>query len=225
MKLLFKYPTRERFEWFKTTLTQYYEMLSGRHEWRFVVTLDDNDPQMNSDDAKFFMEGFRFLEFHYGRHTSKVDAINSGMDRWLAEWDWDLLILVSDDMLPQIKGYDDIIAGDMQTHFPGMDGALHYDDGLYGKDKCITLSIMGRHMFENFGYIYHPAYKSFFCDNEFTESVYAMEKCVFIPKVIIRHDWKGHHRPDALYRRNSAMGRDDEDTYNRRKAAGFPTVC
>jgi len=180
---------------------------------------------MNSDDAKFFMEGFRFLEFHYGRHVSKVDAINSGMDRWLAEWDWDVLILVSDDMLPQVKGYDDIIAKDMQKHFPDMDGALHYDDGLYGKDKCITLSIMGRRMFEHFGYIYHPAYKSFFCDNEFTESVYALEKCVFVPKVIIRHDWRGHHRPDSLYRRNSMMGRDDEETYNTRRAAGFPTAC
>jgi hypothetical protein len=81
---------------------------------------------------------------------------------------------------------------------------------------------MGRKLYERFGYIYHPSYRSFYCDNEFTDEVYAMKKVIYIPQVIIRHEWSGGPKSrDALYRRNSGM-KGDENIYNYRKSLGFP---
>ena len=80
---------------------------------------------------------------------------------------------------------------------------------------------MGRKLYERFGYIYHPAYKSFFCDNEFTEQVRKMKKVIYLPQVIIKHEWKGN-KGDDLYRRNTKMAGVDQKTYNKRKALGYP---
>lgn len=77
-------------------------------------------------------------------------------------------------------------------------------------------------MYERFGYIYHPAYKSFYCDLEFTDEVYGMKKAVYISQVIIQHKWSGGPKSrDALYRRNSGM-KGDEQVYNERKRLCFP---
>ncbi|MEK0368719.1 MAG: hypothetical protein QQN62_03825, partial [Nitrosopumilus sp.] len=135
----------------------------------------------------------------------------------------DILVLVSDDMIPVVQDFDKVIVSSMQKYFPDTDGALHFNDGLFGKDKTITLSIIGRKLYERFGYVYHPAYKSFYCDLEFTDEVYKMKKAIYISQVIIEHKWHGGLKScDALYRRNSGMGMPDEEVYNRRKLLGFP---
>lgn len=69
-------------------------------------------------------------------------------------------------MIPCQKGYDNIIAVNMNKYFPNMDGALHFNDGRVG-NSLFTLSIMGKKLYDQFGYIYHPDYKYTYCDNEF----------------------------------------------------------
>ena len=220
MKLLFKYPTRARLDWFKQTLEKYYEMMSGSNPFQFLITLDDDDEQMNSEEARWFMEQFRGLSYQYNNHQSKIEACNADMDLLT---DWDIVILVSDDMVPQQSGFDIQIVDDMETHFPDTDGCLFYDDGLFSKDNTSTLSILGRKYYDRFGYIYHPDYKSFYCDNEYTEVARSLGKMAYSPNVIIKHEWTGGGgSEDALYRRNTRLGKPDEATYNRRKAAGFP---
>jgi len=219
MKLLFKYPTRMRKEWFTKTLGTYYDKMSDKHPFEFLITLDCDDPQMNTKEVGNFLGEMPNLRFHYGVHKTKMEAINAGMG---IIQDWDILVLVSDDMIPTVGQFDAIIVEMMEECFPNMDGALHFNDGLFGGDQCITLSIMGRELYEQFGYIYHPSYKSFYCDNEFTDEVYRMKKVHYDPRVIIKHMWKGGPQADALYRRNTGMGRQDEAVYKRRKAAGFP---
>jgi len=111
----------------------------------------------------------------------------------------------------------------MKEFFPNLDGALHFDDGYLGKDRCITLSIMGKKLYDYFGYIYHPDYKSFYCDNEFTDEVYRLKKAVFLPTVVVKHDWKGWGKNrDEVYKRNTSLGKGDQAVYNRRKKNGFP---
>ena len=193
-------------------------MLSGEHEFRFLITLNKFDMTMNNDDMKMFMRSFSHLEYKFGNHESKIAAINADMDNE----EFDILFLVSDDMLPIVPSFDDIIAKAMVENFPEMDGALHYNDDCCGKDRTITLSIMGKKLYDHFGYIYHPDYKSFFCDNEFTDEVRRLEKVVYFPEVIVKHDYKGWGGADDTYKRNSKLGRPDEATYNRRKEAGFP---
>lgn len=219
MKILFKYPTYKRPEWFKQTLKTYYEILSGKHDYQFVISLNEDDITMNNDKMRKWMEQFPNLIYFYGIHKNKIAAVNADMD----DLEFDILFLISDDMIPIVKDFDNIIVETMQKHFPNMDGALHFDDGCCGRDRCITLSIMGKKLYDRFGYIYHPDYASFYCDVEFTDEVRRMEKVVYIPQVIVKHEWKGWgENRDNVYKRNSILGKPDEATYNRRKAAGFP---
>ncbi len=218
MRFLFKYPTFGRPEWFKSTLEEYYKMLSGCHEYEFIVSCNEDDKTMNNEEIKRYMASKPHLRFFFDFHQNKVAAINADMENV----QFDVLFLISDDMIPIQPGFDLTIIEAMKEHFPEFDGALHFNDDCCGKDKCITLSIMGVGLYNYFGYIYHPGYKSFYCDNEFTDEAYRLGKAVYIPKVIVKHDWKGWGQGDAVYKRNTALGRGDEATYKRRKELGFP---
>ena len=219
MKILFKYPSRARSKWFQKTLELYYSKISEDCNFQFLITLDEDDESMNTPEVRKFLDCKPNLIYAYGKSKTKIEACNADID--LAN-EWDILVLVSDDMLPIVNNFDKIIVDNMQEHFPDLEGALHFNDGLYGKDKTITLSIMGRKLYERFGYIYHPSYRSFYCDNEFTDEVYALGKAKYIPQIIVQHKWHGGpNSKDALYRRNSGM-KCDEAVYNRRKLLNFP---
>ena len=221
MKILFKYATRERPNWFQQTLTKYFSMLSHNNPHQFIISLDEDDKTMNHDGMQSWMRMWDYcLSFHYGNNKNKIEAINND----IYNYDWDILVVVSDDMIPVIQDFDKVICSDMQKYYPNLDGALHYNDDFCGGNRTITLSIMGRELYRQLGYVYHPDYKSFFCDNEFTEVVRKMNKVQYIDKVIISHkSWHGGgNSADALYKRNSKMGAPDEATYNKRKAKGFP---
>ena len=218
MKFLFKYPTFRRPQWFKETLQTYYSMLSGKHKYEFLITVNEDDETMNNSKIKSFMQSFSHLRYKFGNYQTKIEAINTDMKNE----DFDILFLVSDDMIPIVPGFDDVIAQAMKENFSDLDGALHYNDDCCGKDRTITLSIMGKKLYDRFGYIYHPDYMSFFCDNEFTDEVRRMGKVKYFPEVIVKHDYKGWGGADETYKRNSKLGRPDEATYVRRKAAGFP---
>jgi len=159
-----------------------------------------------------------YVSYFFGNNKSKIQAINANMENGE---DFDLLLLASDDMIAKVSGYDDIMAQDMLQHFPDFDGALHYNDGRIGR-TLDTLSIMGKKMYDGFGYIYHPDYISLWCDNEFTDVIYRMGKAVYLDKVIIKHDWTGQ---DHLYRINNKYYDRDRKVYLMRKEKGFPKEC
>jgi hypothetical protein len=74
--------------------------------------------------------------------------------------DWDILVVMSDDMVCVTHGWDDIIRQDMNENFPDTDGVLHYNDGNQ-KANVMTMSIIGRKYYKRDGYIYNPEYQSF----------------------------------------------------------------
>lgn len=223
MNILVKFPTRSRPERFKPTLKQWIDNLSGDHKVRFLVTVDADDLTMNNPQMRGLLEKDKRVVVKVGKSKSKIEAVNDGMEGE----EFDLLILASDDMLPKMRGYDAIIAEDMESHFPNMDGALHYPDGFRGEDLC-TISIMGYGLYKWFGYIYHPDYRSLWCDNEYTEVAQILGKRVYIPKVVIAHEL--HHinnaaeKPDELQKKNDGFMGRDRDVFLKRKAKGFDMV-
>lgn len=218
MKILFKYATRGRPEWFKETLEKYYSKLSGNHKYLFIISMDHDDTTMNNPEMQTYLKSKEDLVYYYGKNGTKIEAINADMEGW----DFDILVVVSDDMTPVISGFDAIICKDMLRWFPDMDGALHYNDGQTAS-ALISLSIMTKKMYDRFGYIYYPEYDSLWCDNEFMEVVYGLKKCVYLDKIIIRHDWLKKGR-DAVYDRSEAAYNTDKRLFERRKAEGFPTM-
>ncbi len=215
MKILFKYATKSRPAWFKKTLETYQSMFSGKHFCFFVVSMNEDDPTMNNLDMRTYLLEKTNVAFNYGNYRGKIEAINADMEGAL----FDILVVVSDDMIPVVKGFDDIIVTDMKKYFPNLDGALHYPDGIQ-RDNLITCSIMGRKLYEYFGYIYNPEYMSLWCDTEFTHVVKQLNKVKFIDRTIIRHEWRKHN--DALYTHNNDLFQRDKQIFDTRRAQGFP---
>jgi len=215
VNILFKYPSRSRPIWFKQTLQKYYAMIRNIGQHRFLITLNADDKTMNNPAMKNFMKGFPNLVYKYGTHKTKIEAVNADMK----DENFDILFLVSDDMIPIVKSFDEVIVKAMKEYFPNLDGALHFNVGRFQGN--IALSVMGKKLYEKFGYIYNPIYKSFGADNEFRDVVYRMKKVVYIPQIIVRHVWKGEggtNNKDALYRRNFVLGQGDGSLYCSRKS-------
>lgn len=226
--ILFKFATRGRPDKFRNQLDRYCDLLSGEVKVKFVISMDSDDTTMNNEDMKWWLSpanGKHYnagkdkvsIDSYYGNSKTKIQAINADMNHYN---NFKIVVNLSDDMTPVEKNYDKIIYDDMIKYFPDFNGALHYNDGRAGKN-LITLSIMGKPLYDHFGYIYHHSYVSVFCDNEFHDSVYAMNKAVYIDRVIIKHDWVNYTGKDKLHIRNESFYKQDNRNYNRRKSINF----
>lgn len=220
MRILFKFPSRERPDKFFAALDNIRANVSSGN-YMILATLDTDDATMNNDEVLSRLKDYnRFVLPVYGQSTSKVHAINKDIE--LAGTSWDILCLHSDDMHFTKKGFDLEIIAAMQEHFPDTDGMLHFPDQVAG-DKLCTYQIIGRKYYERSGYIYNPAYTSLWCDNEETEKAKMLGKYAFIDKAILehRHHAWGFGPADALLRQTERFYRHDEKVYNKRKAANF----
>jgi hypothetical protein len=236
MKLLVKFPTRGRPDKFFTVLDRYYYGAKRKDLTSFLVTCDLDDASMNNDAVRQKLQGYKNLAVIYGNSKSKIEAVNADM---IHAPEYDIILLASDDMVPEEKGYDEIIRQKMTDLHPDTDGVLWFFDG-YRRDFN-TLCILGKKYYERFGYIYHPSYKSFWCDNEFTDVANELGKQTFIDKVIIRHihpDWiqrdevtakmyENIHKTggtgiDQTFMKNLPFEQLDARNYKQRKDLGFP---
>jgi len=183
--------------------------------------MDNDDRTMNNISMKTFLCNKSDISYFYGNSKSKVEAINADMNKIKNDIDYSILIVLSDDMIPEVHEFDDIIYKEFVVRFPDFDGALFFSDGNVG-ERLNTLVVLGKKTYDYFGYIYHPSYISLWCDNEYTDVLKSMNKLPFINRVVIRHKWVGDHNPDELHRRNEKYYGKDEQNYKTRKANGFP---
>lgn len=227
MRILLKCPTRSRPQKVAKTLEAYVRMANHPELIGVAVSADADDTAMTDLNAKAEInQAIRICAWKrifYRNNKSKIEACNANMNE--VDYLWDIVILVSDDMIPQIKGYDDVIRNHMKARFPDTNGILWFNDG-YQMDNLNTLCIFGRKMYESFGYIYHPAYKSLFCDTELTDlcRTSLASKTQYIPYCIIRHEHPGTgyaQNMDALYARNQTYWNDDMYTYIERKTYAY----
>lgn len=217
MKILVKFPIRDRREKFFKTLGLYCSMADDLDQIRFVISMDEDDPEMNNKAVMDILNDIPNLEYHYGHSRTKIEACNADVP----PDGWDILLLASDDMIPVVKGWDTIVRQEMEQHFPNLDGVLHHWDG-HQKDHINTLSIMGRNWYRRWGYIYHPAYRTMWCDTEYTEVSRMFGKEQYFKQVIIEHQhpYSGAIPMDDLYHRNNDASFDSQ-LYQRRKANNF----
>jgi hypothetical protein len=201
-------------------MTAYMKLANHPEHIGVAISCDDDDVSMSRNLVH--EELYRILgrtawkRIFTSANKSKIQACNANMNQ--IDWDWDIVVLVSDDMIPQIQGWDDVIRIHMT---PDRNKILWFNDGFQG-DKLNTLTILGREMYNHFGYLYNPEYKSLFCDTELTDLCRAelKDKCIYIPYCIIRHEHPGtgySQNMDALYQHNQRFWNDDMYTYIRRK--------
>ena len=219
-KLIYKFPSRNRPDKFKHVLEKSISLLSGKHDVRFVITLDSDDETMNNDNMREWMDNLDVdLVYHYGDSKSKIEACNANLE----DEDGDALILVSEDMVPCFQDFDDIIMQGMEQFFPDMDGAIKFHDGLRPKeDLLMTLPVLGWNLYKKFGYIYHPDYTSLYCDNEMTIVCRDLGKLLVSPVCIFRHEWTNQPFDDLHARNeNSEMYAIDSKVFEERQKNRF----
>lgn len=218
MKILIKFPTRARREKFFKVLDKYYNLLEDHENTFFVISCDSDDYEMNNEETIKKLESYPNLKYYFGNNKNKIEAINAD----LKDQDFDIILLASDDMIPQEKGYDVIIRQGFKKFFPDTDGVLWFDDGYQGSNLN-TLCILGKKYYERFLYIYNPEYISLWCDNEFMEVSKMLGRVKYIPHVIIKHEhpvWLGE-KWDDLQVKNDSFNQKDQKTFEKRKQHRF----
>lgn len=196
--------------------------LSNSDNYFIVLKLDLDDATMNRPEIiKHLKDKYPECIVKWGSSTGKIHAINRSLEDLPP---CDIIIVQSDDMLWETKGFDDEIRTSFETHFPNLDGVLHYPDS-FAKSRTMTLTIMGINLYHQLGYLYHPDFLSVYADNHLTEMTRKMGKYVFINKKIFEH-----HHPisglvpwDAQYRATESKEnyRIDRETFLRHQANNF----
>jgi hypothetical protein len=212
--ILFKLATRSRPEKARDSINNIIENCKSDN-FTILVSVDFDDNSM-----KNFSYVHSNVTIIYGISKSKIDAINRDLD---IVKDWDILINTSDDMVFTNKGFDNIIRQDFEDN---LDQFIHYSDGNQ-KENISTMSIMGKEYYERFNYIYHPDYKSLWCDAEATEVAVLLGKYRYMGdnKILFRHmhpAW-GLAESDAQYQKTEApeMWEHDYKVILERKARNY----
>ena len=214
MKILVKFPVRGRVEKFFTTFDRYHEMAENKDQMRFIVTCDTDDDKMNNPEVAGRIKLYSNTEYQCLDNKNKVEAVNNGIPKD----GYDIILLASDDMIPVVTGYDEIIRQLFIKYFPDTDGVTWFNDGLQ-ENRLNTLCILGRKYYERFGYIYHPSYKQLYSDNEFTFVSKKIGKVVYIKEVIIehRHPSLTNTKDEMNFRDDKFIDEDKENLFKRMK--------
>lgn len=215
-------PSRSRPEQLLNVATKYVHMADDMNNTRILVNMDDDDPTFTSDLRLALTSLHSNVNVIGGRSDNKIHAINRDMPDPST---FDIVLLASDDMIPQVGGYDTIIRNKMREKYPDLDGVLFFNDG-FNKDSLNTILLCGSTYYKRFGYLYYPGYKSFFCDNEFMHVANKLKRQTYIDHVIIKHEHPHTNKEiemDELYIRNQGPFIEDQELFLRRAKFDFET--
>ena len=79
-----------------------------------------DDKSMQEDHIKEIINQYKNVKLCFSNNKSKIEAVNADLE----SVDFDIVLLASDDMIPQLKGYDTTIKKNMKDHFPDTDGVF-----------------------------------------------------------------------------------------------------
>ncbi len=221
MRILLKFPTRGRPQQFLTTLRGWLTNAADLSQIAVLVSYDSDDATMTPEVIAKAEAMHPALVAVSSISKSKIDACNRDLPEYGGHWD--VVLLASDDMWCVRQGWDAMIREKMLLFFPDTDGALWIFDGA--QRKINTLECVGRKRYASAGFLYHPSYASFFCDDEQTAIGLRDKKLIFVEQSIAHHQhpaWLGGMKADATYQRNNKFWQHDKANFARRQAAGFP---
>jgi hypothetical protein len=222
--ILVKYASRSRPSRFKEGLESIYTLACDPAHVHVHCVLDEDDPFVEQYKETIPSDN-RHLSVHFGISQSKVDAINrpfavSWWKKGAVMPYWDILVNFSDDMKFTVYGWDHLVREGVRCNGP--DVFLHYPDST-AKNMLPTMSIMDRTYYERDNYIYHPSYKSLWCDNEAMDVAKMRGRYHYMGIQIYDHFHPayGHVPWDAQYERQQKFWDEDEKNYYDRKKQNF----
>lgn len=212
MKILVKFPSKERPDKFLFALNRLKELANHPKELQFIVSIDNND-RFRSTYNQYCLRSN--IPIYFGDSKNKIDACNRDM---VFAKDWDIALLMSDDMIAQFRGWDDILRREMSEHFHDLDGVLFHSDGYLHK-RLNTMCIVGRKWYDRKGYFYYPGYGGFCCDSEFMFVSQLEGKSFYSDQVLFKHDHPQNNKNiknDRLYLVNDIHYIKDVPLYKER---------
>ena len=222
MKILFNYTTRSRRSNFLRGIESIINNISDKFNYHILISVENefNDSCMHPLPTLDCPHSYRV---NPNKSTTKIDAINRDLNEFLLLYDADIIINMSDDMVFNRKGFDNVIRSQfgLALDFINLDLCLHLPDG--NRNDLITMSILGRVYYERFKYIYHPEYKSLYCDNEQTDVSKLLGCYKYVNENILLHLHPAYNKAafDAQYQFTESFGSEDERTYLNRKQINF----
>ena len=220
MKILVKFPSRQRPKQFLTALAKAINNQTTENV-QYLVSYDLNDLTFNSQLIELVESKFDNVKLVGGNSTGKIHACNRDLATYKGEWD--IVVLMSDDMICQVKGWDGILIQEMKDNFPDTDGVLWHNDG-FTQDTLNTMCILGKAYYKRFGYIYHPSYQSLWSDNQFMEVATILNRQKYFPEVLFKHVHPANSNEainDSLYLKNDSLYLKDKKTYEKQKSVNF----
>lgn len=226
-KILFKFATRSRADKFFEGLDNILEKVTDKKNFCILVSADADDIVMNNKETIEKLKGYlvRFPEnliIKFGSSQNKIDAINRDVNEIKDRFKFDILINFSDDMRFIVDGFDNIIREKFNSVFPDTNGNVFFNDGFV-RDAISTMSIIGRMYYDRFNYIYHPSYKSLWCDNEYTEVAKKENKIQYYDEVLYKHFHPSNVGGfiDEQLRHTESFSKEDFANYEKRKLNNF----
>jgi hypothetical protein len=226
-KILFKFATRSRADKFFEGLDNILEKVADKNNFCILVSADADDLVMNNKETIEKLKNYlvRFPEniiIKFGSSKNKIDAINRDVNEIKDRFKFDILINFSDDMRFIVDGFDNIIRDKFNQIFPDTNGNVFFNDGFV-KDAISTMSIIGRAYYDKFNYIYHPSYKSLWCDNEYTEVAKKDNKIQYYDEVLYKHFHPSNIGGfiDEQLRHTESFSEEDFANYEKRKLNNF----
>lgn len=224
MRICFVFPSRSRPVRFFKTLDNIRELSTSDNYFVWAKIDSDDESMSRPEILKQIADKYPEVTVKLDLSENKVHSVNRSMED-LPECD--IIILQSDDIVWDVKGFDDIIRQDFQKYSPNYDFTIHYPDD-HGKAKTEIVSILGINLYRKLGYIYYPEYESVCSDDDFTQMTKRMKCHVFVNTRLYthKHPMWGLEKWDDQYKHTERpeVYKKDKETFAKRSANNFGII-
>ena len=100
MRILLKFPIRERVEKFMKVLRMYESTCMNPDNVTLLVSIDDDDIYFTDWVIQSIEKVFKHTIICKGKPEGKIAAVNRDMDK---AGEWDICVVASDDMIPLVS--------------------------------------------------------------------------------------------------------------------------
>lgn len=215
LKILVKLPTRSRPRQFMNVMNKCFLFSEDKSNIEYLISYDLNDATMTK--GVLLLTSYPNVKMYAGISRNKIHACNRDIERVK---EWDIVLLLSDDMVCQQQGWDEVLRKEFGKN---LDQCIHHNDGYLG-NRLQTMVIFGRKYFDRFGYLYHPDYISLWADNHQMEVAKKLKKYKYFDQVLFKH----HHYTndptvpkDKQYQFTESFYLRDKLTYEKHKSNNF----
>lgn len=144
MKLLYKFPSRSRKEKFFAAVDNIIN-LAKHDDYLILASFDLDDKEMANAEVRERLAVYGDkIKAVYGSSKTKIEAINA--DMWMVQ-DWDICVVMAEDMQWLVEGFDLKIIELFKKYFPDTDGFLHLPDGTVN-ERLPTMCIIGKKLYD-----------------------------------------------------------------------------